>query len=134
MQEITQFLKEKCELLHKLNVSQLEISKFEGKPKFVKQNTHSHESSQNRFCSYYCKNNHSVFKCDKFLQPSIQDREKETQWLKLCIKCLNPNHKIEDCKKNPCRKCGNMWWQTVRYPVNSTRATAKKLRYPALLE
>lgn len=114
MQEISTFLKDKCELLEKLYGSKsdnkTENYKAQIKNKFSKnQTTHSYLSNENKkFACFYCKKDHSVFKCDKFLELSVSEREKEVQRLQLCVNCLNPNHAVDKCNKLPCKYCKKM--------------------------
>ncbi|XP_071052910.1 uncharacterized protein [Onthophagus taurus] len=69
-----------------------------------KQNRNSCLSTTNSNC-YLCKENHFLYRCDKYLKLSIKARLETIKKLNLCINCLKPNHVTKDCKaKKPIEK------------------------------
>ncbi|XP_051161128.1 uncharacterized protein LOC127281454 [Leptopilina boulardi] len=53
-----------------------------------------------------CKESHPLFKCNKFLNLTPNERFKVVKEAKLCVNCLR-NHKAKDCKFGSCKKCNN---------------------------
>ena len=105
LQNVNEFLKEKCELLEKL-----EVAKSENKPqRFYLKNKpaiNAYVSSKNdRFACFYCKNPHSIFKCNAFAKLDLNKRNTEVKRLRLCLNCLSPNHSVQECPKGPCKRC-----------------------------
>lgn len=62
-------------------------------------------SAQNSKC-LHCNGNHRIYYCRKFLELKPKERIDKIHRLGACLKCLNPGHKLKDCKsKFNCRKC-----------------------------
>ena len=57
------------------------------------------------FSCYLCKGTHLLYKCKKFLDLTVKNREKEAKRLNLCLNCLRANHVTQDCLSSCCRKC-----------------------------
>lgn len=105
-QDITSFLKDKCDLLEKLEAAKGESNRqhkpFKGKQMLLG----SYMSSDKKnFKCFYCKKPHSIFKCSAFTKLDINKRNMEVKRLRLCLNCLNPNHSAQECPKHPCIKC-----------------------------
>ncbi|XP_011860319.1 PREDICTED: uncharacterized protein LOC105557635 [Vollenhovia emeryi] len=52
-----------------------------------------------------CKRSHLLFKCDKFLKLSPNERYQQARQLKLCTNCLKEGHIGRECRSSACRKC-----------------------------
>ena len=52
-----------------------------------------------------CKEEHSIYTCNKFLALSPQERLIEIRNLSLCTNCLRGNHRPAECRLNGCRQC-----------------------------
>lgn len=79
-------------------------SKNENKPTSCKKNM-SFSSTTAPICEY-CKEQHYLFKCNKFLELLPEKRFTEIQRLGLCINCLQNGHFIKQCKSRfSCKKC-----------------------------
>ncbi|KAG1661066.1 Ras-related protein Rab-30 [Nymphon striatum] len=66
---------------------------------------HASNPKYNYIC-LCCKGNHSIFKCYKFSQMSIDERCSFVYKHFLCLNCLKPNHSRRDCKfKYSCNLC-----------------------------
>ena len=55
----------------------------------------------------YCGEQHQIYKCEKFLKPSVDSRNEEVRKHGLCLNCLKRGHLVKDCKLSSCRKCGS---------------------------
>lgn len=64
----------------------------------------SHVASSNTVQCTFCKNDHKLFKCPQFRALSLTERFDYVKLNKLCINCLNSNHRVTECKS---RKCSN---------------------------
>ncbi|XP_063830205.1 uncharacterized protein LOC135079477 [Ostrinia nubilalis] len=54
-----------------------------------------------------CGEDHYVYKCQGFIQMSIQDKKAFIEKNNLCFNCMIPNHAVKQCKqKSRCRICG----------------------------
>lgn len=63
-------------------------------------------SSTSNLKCIMCENNHSLYKCPKFLTLSVQDRIDFVKKHKLCYNCLSNAHGVRACKsKYNCLKC-----------------------------
>ncbi|XP_039904599.1 uncharacterized protein LOC120744346 [Simochromis diagramma] len=57
-------------------------------------------------CLYCKRNGHTLDKCFKFMEKSVQDRIKFVQAERLCFGCLKGGHHSKKCdKRNTCEKC-----------------------------
>lgn len=104
LDDLNKFLKSKCEILEKIELTfqeknPLHRNKRPGSHGFVavKNNTD--------YECYYCKRNHSIFKCESFLNLSVNQRIDVVKKLRLCLNCLRPSHPSWKCKLNKCLKC-----------------------------
>lgn len=63
-----------------------------------------------------CSENHALYKCLKFKKMKVADRRELVHQHKLCILCLQGNHKAINCflKKN-CSKCGRKHNDLLHY-------------------
>lgn len=107
LENVNKFLKEKCELLEKLEVAKGESNRVQ-KSFHRNKSVNAYVSSQNgtgKFVCFYCKNSHSVFKCASFAKLDVNSRNREAKRLQLCLNCLNPSHSVQECSKPPCKKC-----------------------------
>lgn len=52
-----------------------------------------------------CKEAHSIYKCNKFLQSSIKQRTELARNAELCNNCLGKGHLYDTCKGGNCRIC-----------------------------
>ena len=55
---------------------------------------------------FFCSENHSIHKCEKFKKLSLADREKTIKTQFRCFKCLKKGHNLKACKSNyNCQVC-----------------------------
>lgn len=115
MSDLNNFLKNKCEILEKLEVSNnsVETNKYKQSLKKIHKYGHSNsyqsidnKKSESNFKCYFCnQQSHSIFKCESFLKLSINDRIGAAKQLKLCLNCLRDSHHSWKCPKSKCFKC-----------------------------
>ena len=76
----------------------------------------------------FCKADHHISRCHRFLEMSIDDRWKYAKDAKLCFSCLTPKHLMWECRyKKPCDKCQLFHSSVLHYDVT----TMPRERYPA---
>lgn len=54
---------------------------------------------------YLCKDTHPIYFCEQLLNLNSVARTAQINKLKLCINCLKPSHRVQNCKANTCSKC-----------------------------
>lgn len=73
-------------------------------------------------CNLCKKDNHLIYKYNKFLQASIQERRKMVKEQLLCFNCLRIGHRSTECKSSNCRMCGNKH-DTLLHHENNQKTT-----------
>lgn len=58
----------------------------------------------NTVCSF-CKENHYIQDCSKFVQLTVKERNDQAIKRRLCFNCLRSNHSIKQCVASSCRIC-----------------------------
>lgn len=99
MEDLNLFLKNKCEMLEKLEISQINREQSIVHSKEIRSRRHSNNFSvtnlnqnNSKFKCYYCKQDHSIFKCESFLKLKVNDRIAAVKQLKLCLNCIRDSH------------------------------------------
>lgn len=122
--DINAFLKSKCQLLEKL-----ESSKNVKPDKGNIRGFHS-IPTEGTFSCYYCKRNHSIYKCFVFKNMNVLDRIAAVNKLKLCTNCLKLKHTSNNCSDNfSCRVCGGKH-NTLLHVSNNTTVENNHHRPP----
>ncbi|XP_048518882.1 uncharacterized protein LOC125504899, partial [Dendroctonus ponderosae] len=93
----TAFLQEKSKLLETLFMNNPSNILSKGK-------RHSFVASNSPRCSF-CNKEHTVYNCKAFLELNVNKRISEAKRGKWCLNCLRTNHRTEQCRSSPCRKC-----------------------------
>ncbi|XP_072384617.1 uncharacterized protein [Diabrotica undecimpunctata] len=130
--DFNKFLKQRCELLKKLEVSNVVHDNTKEKVQFKGFNNKFNNNKRNAFVStyqagsgaltcYFCKGKHTIFRCEKFLNLSPAIRLPEIRKLSLCKNCLRPGHDIMSCRHSGCKACGGRHNSLLH--VNSSRDT-----------
>ncbi|XP_045481555.1 uncharacterized protein LOC123685743 [Harmonia axyridis] len=100
MSELTDFLSRRCQLLEIREHKNKTLTKS-----YRKHIIYSNLPTQKQTCSF-CKKNHSHYRCQKFLEMSLNERLEEVRRTKICTNCLGNNHLISNCKSiYNCRIC-----------------------------
>lgn len=105
--DVNAFLKTKCELLEKLELSKKDSNtgaRFDAKNKL--KGFHA-TVTEGKFSCYYCQKPHSIYKCFAFKNLHIKARISAINKLKICSNCFNPDHSNNCPKNSSCRVCGN---------------------------
>ena len=106
MGDINQFLKGKCEILEKLEISaRFDDDSGKYKKQYNKNKTSSSSFASTNLKCYFCKEAHSIYKCPSFLNLSANERILNAKRLKLCLNCLRDSHPSWRCQKQKCQKC-----------------------------
>nr|CAH7764842.1 unnamed protein product [Callosobruchus chinensis] len=112
MNDMNDFLKEKCEMLEKLEVTSGGIS---GKGK-IRNSSRSFASIQenSRLKCYFCGKEHPIYKCDPFLKLNVNDR----------VSAVRDSHPTWKCKLQKCIKCHKLHNSLLHLNPNSSAPTA----------
>ena len=119
LDDFNAFLKQRCELLEKIDNANKPCGKQEGKQedkrqftrgnKFNKYQSGSYAStyqrSNNNMSCYFCKDRHSIFQCQRLLSLSPANRCTEVSKVGLCKNCLRPGHNVFECIHSGCKQC-----------------------------
>jgi len=107
---LTDFLERRCQILERLEARTKEKS-VATRVEPNKQRTKAHEKPTTLAnvtaagkC-YLCHGDHLLYRCEKFLELTVEGRIKEVRRLKLCLNCLRDDHFVKTCKMGTCRKC-----------------------------
>ncbi|XP_030750174.1 uncharacterized protein LOC115877962 [Sitophilus oryzae] len=129
MFDLNKFLKQRCDILEKLEVTNKGPQKeYENKNKYIERGPRVQQKF-NAYSSYekpgiscfYCKQNHTIFRCEKFLNLTIDKRSIEIRKLNLCSNCFRRSHELKDCRHSGCKKCGKYHNTLLHNPsVNAT--------------
>ncbi|MGH9701298.1 MAG: DUF1759 domain-containing protein, partial [Candidatus Acidiferrales bacterium] len=102
--DFTKFLNSRCQLLETIYIK----ASCNESNKGIRGNNYqlNHVSTQNKLKCYFCRENHCLYYCQKFLNLTPQNRIKEVNKLNLCNNCLRTKHTDQDICKGQCKKCG----------------------------
>ncbi|XP_050315300.1 uncharacterized protein LOC126749647 [Anthonomus grandis grandis] len=105
-QMFANFLAEKCRILETINSIPQPLcnANQHNTSKANKQHIKTLFSTHVPICSF-CNKNHTIYNCKNFIDLNPYLRLQEAKKHKLCINCLRDNHKTEQCRSSPCRKC-----------------------------
>lgn len=119
MERFYEFLAQRCQLLEALQADHQTSKVFNkmsgsdnenlNKSRFNKNTlsgTRSFVTSGSTFLCFLCKEPHSLFRCNQFLELPIKSRMSQVKQLKLCWNCLRSNHTSQECKASGCKFCG----------------------------
>lgn len=103
IKDISNFLKQKCEMLEKLDMCSEVTNK--GKVRGNSSRTFATLHENNKIKCYYCQKEHPIYRCEAFLKLNVHDRINAVKRLKLCLNCLRDSHPTWKCKLQKCIKC-----------------------------
>ncbi|XP_071578812.1 uncharacterized protein [Temnothorax nylanderi] len=110
---LTDFLEKRCQTLERIEVmsKDKEVTRRAESDK-QKTKAHGHEKTTAALANtteagkcYLCHGDHLMYRCEKFLALSVDDRLNEIRRLKLCTNCLRNDHFVRTCKMGSCREC-----------------------------
>ncbi|XP_011860106.1 PREDICTED: uncharacterized protein LOC105557469 [Vollenhovia emeryi] len=106
LKDLTDFLSYRCRALEAIDrkpqgvVSSRKIDKGDSKKSMS-----ANVVTERQACGY-CKGDHPIFRCNKFLELSVDKRIQEIKGLKLCLNCLkHSEHRAKQCNAGLCKKC-----------------------------
>lgn len=109
MVDMNIFLKARCELLEKIQVSKDRPEKVSFKStssrSYASTNQDLTSLSVSKLRCYYCNENHAIYACQGFNNLSSEQRVAEAKKIKLCLNCLNKNHFTWQCRQKKCATC-----------------------------
>ncbi|XP_060855378.1 uncharacterized protein LOC132933060 [Metopolophium dirhodum] len=98
------FIQTRCNILH--NSSSVICHQSNKQPQKYVRNKTSLMSLNDRKLCIKCKNTHFLHQCPDFIQCTVHQRFKFAQANRLCMNCLNPQHKTSECiSTHTCRQC-----------------------------
>lgn len=106
LKQLTDFLVYRCRALEAIdrNPQCLSSSNSIGKTN-MKKATLPNVATDKSGCAF-CKGDHPIFLCGKFLGFSVNKRFQEAKSLKLCLNCLkSTDHRAKNCNTSSCKKC-----------------------------
>ena len=111
--DLNSFLKSKCEVLEKLEVAKLDLSKYNSSKTLNKKGKEfsanyaaTEKTYNNKFKCYFCnQTSHGIYKCNSFLKLPVAERIHAVKERKLCLNCFTDTHPSWKCSKSKCNKC-----------------------------
>lgn len=97
--DFANFLANKCRILETIEP----INKFFTRKQAGKIVSHAATSHSGK--CHFCSGTHAVYRCFKWLALPVPSRLKEIKRMKLCVNCLRPNHALNACRSEGCKKC-----------------------------
>lgn len=104
LQDLNVFLKEKCNMLEKLEVNDKTFYN-KTKPRISSSRSFAAVGESNQLRCFMCQKDHPIYRCESFLSLNVSDRIMSAKRLKLCLNCLRNNHPTWKCKLQKCIKC-----------------------------
>nr|CAI5836205.1 unnamed protein product [Callosobruchus analis] len=129
MEDMNMFLKERCEMLEKL-----ETNKQDNSLKNKEVSSSLVTNAVSKLKCYVCEKDHTFYNCDVLLNMPVEKRVEKVKSLKLCIICFKPNHPFWKCRARRCIKCNKTHnsllhiddgTENERPSVNSTRTVCE---------
>ncbi|KAG5865242.1 hypothetical protein JTB14_029983 [Gonioctena quinquepunctata] len=109
IKSLLDIIKKSCDLLERLEKDKSESIRPAIKTTrndYKYQSTSSSHLNTRTFSCYFCKRDHTIYKCIEFLELSVPNRIQEIKRLKFCLNCLRPHDSsITKCLAIKCRKC-----------------------------
>ncbi|XP_044766260.1 uncharacterized protein LOC123322380 [Coccinella septempunctata] len=128
LENLQTFLRNRADLLETLEFKS-GSSRYvadENKRKDFRQSSKSLVSNNSTALScFFCKDSHSIYKCESFLGLSLEKRIEFVKQANLCNICLLNNHSSKKCRSGPCKKC-KAWHNTLLHPENEYTAVTKE--------
>jgi len=120
------FVQIRCSILH--NSSSVSCHQPIQQPqKFVRSKTSLMTLNDTKLC-IKCKNTHFLHQCPNFIQWNVHQRFKFAQANRLCMNCLNPQHKTSECTSvHTCRQCSSKHHTMLHFDK-----TIKKKEVPSI--
>ena len=82
-----------------------DLASKEMSPQDAKVNVQSRDP-KSQLCDCGKSSEHALWKCNKFVALSVEDRIADTKLQRRCFNCLSEGHFVRDCKSNRrCQKC-----------------------------
>ncbi|XP_072761513.1 uncharacterized protein [Anoplolepis gracilipes] len=106
--ELIDFLSQRCralEAIDRRSQTAVTATHTDRNIKMSKKATSAHVVTDKAACSF-CKGNHPVFRCDKFLSLAVDKRIQEIRERKICLNCLrSTEHRAKNCNSGACKTC-----------------------------
>lgn len=105
MSDMNKFLKERCEMLEKLEINKYERNKSQFSSRKINISSSLVSNVNSGLRCHFCKEGHAIYNCDSLLNLPVEKRIPEIKNRKLCVNCLKPSHNAWQCKSRKCIKC-----------------------------
>ncbi|XP_050500830.1 uncharacterized protein LOC126880811 [Diabrotica virgifera virgifera] len=103
LDELFEFLKKRADFLETLDLNQqVSQNKSDNRNKNLSRSLVVNNAGKS--CNF-CKQDHMIYNCEKFLKLSINDRWAQIKKLKLCSNCLCIGHFNSKCQRFGCKIC-----------------------------
>lgn len=101
MDNFIDFIKDRCQILESVEPKSFEG--FQKRP--VNNKSHVHLVTDKQITCSYCKGNHIIKQCKRFLRLTASLRLAEIRKRGVCTNCLRVGHQSRDCFSSTCRIC-----------------------------
>ncbi|XP_076229449.1 uncharacterized protein LOC116429801 [Nomia melanderi] len=81
-----------------------------------------------RYNCAFCKGEHAIYSCSKFLKITVRDRFNFVKKAQLCLNCLRPNHTITNCRLGYCKKCEKPHHTLLHFPTEILQSYSTHLQ------
>nr|XP_031839043.1 uncharacterized protein LOC116429801 [Nomia melanderi] len=81
-----------------------------------------------RYNCAFCKGEHAIYSCSKFLKITVRDRFNFVKKAQLCLNCLRPNHTISNCRLGYCKKCEKPHHTLLHFPTEILQSYSTHLQ------
>ncbi|KAF5281925.1 hypothetical protein FQR65_LT14451 [Abscondita terminalis] len=121
VKDLLKTIKRRCDLLESLRVEKsdtINSNSPTNRNECRRKTTLSHLNTNALSC-YFCKGEHTIYKCEKFQKLTILERIKEIKKRNYCLVCLRP-HGNSPCTASNCRKCNKFHNTLLHINYNSS--------------
>lgn len=133
LEDLLEFLRKRHQVLE---ASNFEISNKSqnGQSRFNNNNNGKRQtlaSTNGKDYCNFCKDEHKIYSCDKFLALTVAERHNATKTAGLCFNCLRKGHRTQDCTLSNAK---NDTKNTIRFYMTILRLTRLKLTRARLVK
>lgn len=116
-----EFLKNRADFLETIEVNNVHKPKDNYAPNYkIRSRTFlEKESNGSGVKCNFCKKDHLIYTCDKFLKLSVSQRWEKVKQLRLCSNCLCFGHYNQKCQAGSCKLCSGKHSSLLHYKKNS---------------
>lgn len=127
-EDLTTFLNDQINILENLEWHK-GVEKTDGSTKKPKNAMNTSVKTNTEKCAH-CSQDHKIYQCTEFQQLNPQQRDKVRKDKHLCLNCLTPRHKVQDCESTfKCRVCHKKHHTLLHFEDSKKKPKYKKAQY-----